>query len=149
VEDADMMLKNQKGAAAVEFAIIAPLLFVILFGIIEFSILLYDKAMLTNASREGARVGIVFSSPTRISNDVIVTAVRDYCEEHLISFGAGSDLDIDINPDNVDDRDPGDSLTVTVNYPFRFLAFSNLISLVGGNMENVFNLQAITVMRME
>ena len=144
-----MKMKNQKGAAAVEFAIIAPLLLVILFGIIEFSILMYDKAMLTNASREGARAGIVFSSPERIGNDIIEAAVRGYCEDHLISFGAGSFLDIDIIPDNVADRDSGDSLTVTVNYPFRFLVFSNLISLVGGNIGNVFNLQAITVMRME
>lgn len=144
-----MTLRNEKGAAMVEFAVIAPLLFIILFGIIEFSILMYDKAMLTNASREGARVGIVYSTPTRISNSQIETAVRDYCEDHLISFAASSVVTVNITPDNVADRNSGDSLTVTVNYPFRFLAFSNLLSLIGGNMSNVFNLQAITVMRME
>jgi Flp pilus assembly protein TadG len=52
-------MNSQRGAAVVEFAFVLPLLLVILFGIIEFSFLLYDKAMLTNASREGARVGIV------------------------------------------------------------------------------------------
>jgi Flp pilus assembly protein TadG len=35
----------------------------LLFGIIEFGIILYDKAMITNASREGARAGIVYSEP--------------------------------------------------------------------------------------
>ena len=54
------IIRCQRGAAAVEFAIIAPLLFTIIFGIIEFSLLFYDKAVITNASREGARFGIVF-----------------------------------------------------------------------------------------
>ena len=47
--------KCQRGAAAVEFAIVLPLLLVFVFGIIEFGFLLYDKAVITNASREGAR----------------------------------------------------------------------------------------------
>ena len=42
---------GQKGAAAVEFAIVMPLLVLLTFGIIEFSILFYNKAMVTNASR--------------------------------------------------------------------------------------------------
>ena len=53
-------IKKEEGASAIEFALVLPLLLVLVFGIIEFSILFYDKAMLTNASREGARVGIVY-----------------------------------------------------------------------------------------
>jgi Flp pilus assembly protein TadG len=45
----------------VEFAIIAPLLFAVLFGIIEFGFYLYNKAVVTNASREGARQGVVYA----------------------------------------------------------------------------------------
>ena len=56
-------ITEEKGASAVEFAIILPLLVVFLFGIIEFGIIFYDKAMITNASREGARKGIVFRDP--------------------------------------------------------------------------------------
>ena len=51
------LLKGNNGASAVEFAVVLPLL-VLPFGIIEFSLALYDKAMITNASREGARAGI-------------------------------------------------------------------------------------------
>ncbi len=51
---------KQNGAATVELAILlGTILLPLLFGIIEFSFLLYDKAMITNASREGARAGIV------------------------------------------------------------------------------------------
>jgi len=53
-------LRKQQGAEVVEFAIASILLFLILFGIIELSVALFDKATLTNASREGARTGILF-----------------------------------------------------------------------------------------
>ncbi len=52
-----MKLKAQNGAAAVEFAIVAILLFVLLFGIIEFSIALYDNSKVADAVRAGARIG--------------------------------------------------------------------------------------------
>jgi Flp pilus assembly protein TadG len=49
-----MMIRDQNGGAAVEFAIILPLLIALLFGIVEFGLLLYNKQIITNASREGA-----------------------------------------------------------------------------------------------
>ena len=141
---------EQEGAAATEFAIVLPLLLVLVFGIIEFSILLYDKAMITNASREGARAGIVFnfdpSGPTRITDEEIRTIVGRYCATHLISFGSGSTLAVPITRTGSQE---GASLTVTVNYPYRFLVFSNLIALFGGDSTNPLNLRAVTVMRLE
>jgi Flp pilus assembly protein TadG len=139
-------LRGQKGASLVEFAIIAPLLFLIIFGIIEFGILIYDKAMLTNASREGARAGIVFNHPNRITNTEIIEVVTDYCEDHLISFGSGSSLTISISRTG---SNSGDSLTVSLQYPFQFLVFSNVLALIGGNIGSIINLSAETVMRLE
>ena len=54
------LIGNKKGAAMVELAIILPILLLVLFGIIEFSLIMYNKAVITNASREGARTGIVY-----------------------------------------------------------------------------------------
>ena len=45
---------SQKGASLVEFALVLPLLMLILLGMIEFGLLLYNKQVITNASREGA-----------------------------------------------------------------------------------------------
>lgn len=143
-----MRMKNQKGAAVVEFALILPLLLVILFGIIEFSVYFFDKAVITNASREGARAGIVFAVP-RISNAEIEAKVTAYCADHLISFDPSSTLSIAVDPNDVASRTPGVPLTVTVTYPFRFLLFSNLIGLLGGNIADVLDLEAVTIMRME
>ena len=69
-----MKMRDESGGSLVEFAVIAPLLFVILFGIIEFGILLYDQAKITNASREGARAGIVFDTTLRNSDNTVNTA---------------------------------------------------------------------------
>ena len=55
------MWKNNKGASAVEFALVLPILIVLLFGIVEFGLLMYNKAVITNASREGARDGHLFA----------------------------------------------------------------------------------------
>ncbi len=54
-------MKNQSGSAAVEFALVLPLLLLVLFGTIEFGILMYDQSVITNAAREGARWGAVRS----------------------------------------------------------------------------------------
>ncbi|MDX5376894.1 MAG: pilus assembly protein, partial [Halomonas sp.] len=58
-------VQRQRGSEVVEFAISASLLFILLFGIIEFSVALFDKATLTNASREGARTGILYRPEPR------------------------------------------------------------------------------------
>ena len=145
-----MRVRNEDGGSAVEFAIVCPLLFIVLFGIIEFAVLLYDKATITNASREGARAGIVFnfdpSGPTRITDEEIRTVVGNYCATHLISFGSGSTLSSTVTRAG---NQEGASLTVTVNYPYRFLVLSNLIALFGGDFANPLNLSAVTVMRLE
>ena len=45
--------------------------------------------------------------------------------------------------------DSGDTLRVEVTYDFRFLVFSNLLALFGGNLAEVFDLHAVTLMRLE
>jgi hypothetical protein len=85
----DGLLKSQKGATLVEFAIILPLLLLLIFGIIEFGLFLFNRHVITNAVREAARAGIVVRSP-RLSDDDIKTIARNYCEQHLVTFGAGT-----------------------------------------------------------
>jgi len=151
----DAMIEDENGGSLVEFAIIAPLLFVILFGIIEFGVLLYDKAMLTNASREGARAGIVYdfdstAGTNHPDNDTIIATVQQYCQNYLISFDANSAVGVTISRAGSSSLDSaGDQLTVNVTYPFRFLVFSNVLALVDGSINDSLNLQAETVMRME
>lgn len=141
------IIKSEKGGAVVEFAIVLPLLAVLLFGIIEFSLLFYNKAMITNASREGARAGIVYS-PTRLSKADIQTVVNNYCASHLITFGASSPQ-TDVDPDPTSSAVSGAPLTVTVTYTYEFLVFPNLIKLLQGTYSDTQDLTAVTVMRYE
>jgi Flp pilus assembly protein TadG len=65
---------NRRGAAAVEFALVAPLLFMLVLGIIEIGRGLMMTNMLTNAARVGCRTGIL---PDKSSSDV-QAAVTNY-----------------------------------------------------------------------
>jgi Flp pilus assembly protein TadG len=134
-------INNQNGAALVEFAIVLPLLLMIVFGIIEFSLLLYDKAMITNASREGARAGIVYSFPTPITTAAITQEVNNYLQTHLISLGGASAPTVTAGQCT----GSGAPLTVTVTYPYNFLVLPNFVQSMAGSI----TLRAQTVMRCE
>ena len=116
---------RQKGVATVEFGLLLPLLLLIVSGIVEFGMALYDKAVLTNASREGARAGIVLRVPA-VSNAEITTRVLSYAGNSLLTLGAASPVTVDFpvqaNPDH---------LAVRVSYTFRGLALGNLLSAMG------------------
>lgn len=139
--------KKQNGVSALEFTLIAPFLFVLLFGLIEFGCLFYDKAVITNACREGARAGIVARSP-RMSDDEIKQVVLNYAQNRLINFGNNP-----LSADNIEiEREGynfGDDLTVRVNYQYKFLVLPNFKNLGWFNLDNVINIRAVTVMRME
>lgn len=69
--------RETKGASMVEFAIIAPLLFLLIFGIIDFGRVFFLVNNLTNAAREGARLGAVLREGQTGVLSQIQTATRD------------------------------------------------------------------------
>ena len=79
--------KRQRGVMAIETALLFPLLILILFGMIEFGLLIYNRQVLTNACREGARFGIVQDAPRRTAEE-IEDEVEEYCEGYLVTFGS-------------------------------------------------------------
>jgi Flp pilus assembly protein TadG len=52
----------EAGAAIVEFALLIPVLMLILFGIINLGVMLYNQAVITNAAREGARWAVIHAT---------------------------------------------------------------------------------------
>jgi Flp pilus assembly protein TadG len=133
--------KNQTGASAVEFAIVLPILVLLVFGIIEFSVALYDKAMITNASREGARAAIVFRVPP-VTDDEITNVVNTYLGNNLITFGGPATPNTTVTRNG---SNPGDELKVAVNYTYTFLLIPSFVTSLSGGI----NIMAETVMRME
>ena len=64
--------KNQKGTSMAEFAVVALLFFMIIFGIIEFGRLLYTHNALTDATRRGARYAVLHDSGAPCVINVVV-----------------------------------------------------------------------------
>lgn len=142
-----MKLKHyQKGLAIVEAAIILPLFLVLMFGIIELGIVLYDKAVITNASREAARSGIALKSPKLTTDDIEQVAI-DYCTDNLINFDAAN---LDVNADQSVPANFGTPLIVAVQYDYQNMVLGNLLSLLsGGTFPDPLVLSAQTTMNNE
>ena len=64
---------DQRGAAAVEFALLVPFLCLLLFGVIDFGYMLNRDTMINNAAREGVRTASVGGSSAEV-----VQTVQDY-----------------------------------------------------------------------
>lgn len=96
----------------VEFAIVAPIFFMLIFGMIEFGRVVMVQQLLTNASREGARLGVL--------NDSTSTQVQS----KVVSYLAGANVTASTSDVSVvyasDPSSPGggESVTVTVSVPF-------------------------------
>jgi Flp pilus assembly protein TadG len=135
----DMQAKRRRGAMAIETALLFPLLVLLLFGMCEFGLYMYNQQVITNASREGARFGIVQRTP-RYSDSEIENVVGQYCTDRLFTYGGGGSTP-SINITRVGDTF-GDDLTVRVTYQYTFLVLTNF----GFGPKQM---AAQTVMRME
>lgn len=151
------MLRSEEGVSAVEFALISPLLFVLTFAIVEFGLLLFDKAVVTNASREGARAAIVYNTDgsdyAPLNETQIEAVIMDYANGYLVNLGAAGDVNLAGDDITVTysggTAASGGTVTVTVNYTYDFLVLPNLVPLIGGTFNGTIDLVGTTVMRME
>jgi len=143
-----MKISDQRGGALIEFALVLPLMLLILAGIADFGILFYNKQVITNASREGARAGIVSEKDDDgeriiVSEAVIQSIVVNYCQNKLWNFNEDPDVvvggDASFYPDD---------LIVTVTIADYTLLLSPLLNIFGGNFGEL-DVTAETIMRME
>ena len=145
-------LSSQKGATTVEFAIVFPLLILLLFAMVEFGLYLFNRQVITNACREGARAGIVVR-PERMSNADIEQVVRNYSEQHLVTFGSDHTLSVSLKtpvPTADDIVDPDTQrceafsceLEVHADFTYEFL----FLSTIGIGAQQI---QGLAKMRME
>ena len=121
---------RQRGAAAVEFALLLPVVMALLMGTLEMGLILYDKAVLTNATREGARTGIVLRNPKPTVNE-ITTVVLQKSQTSLISL-----LPADAPQVTVLQSSPAawpNTLQVSVQYTFKGFVISTLMQALGSS----------------
>ena len=117
-------LKNEQGQSMVEFAIVLPLLVVLLFGIIQFGIAFNNYLALTDAVRAGGRKAAV----SRESGDpagAATAAVRS----------AAADLDQSILGVSVSSTwEPGEDVVVSASYPYSISLFG--MTAMAGNLNS-------------
>jgi len=89
----------------------------IVFGIVEWSLYLFNDHIITDASRRGARRGIVQAAP-KISESEIRSTVLNYTGARLVTFGAQNTPSVTVPAICVTF---GDDLEVTVSYNYQFL----------------------------
>jgi hypothetical protein len=78
--------RPDEGAAAVEFALVMPLLIYLAFGIIAFGVVFAQQLSLGNAARQGARHGVVAHHTCKdIVDEVRQSATTIAMEEKYIS----------------------------------------------------------------
>jgi len=130
--------RGERGQALVEFALALPVLLLLLLGIIEFGLLLYNKQVITNAAREGARYGIVSRNPRRSVSE-IETVVNGYCSDHLVTFGEDDTPVITVAPDPSTPPTPvfGNDLSVDVAFHYDFLVLPNFLGDLFGGIDLV------------
>lgn len=104
----------RRGAAVVEFAIIAPLFFMLVFGIIEFGRALMVQQILTNASREGARRAILEG----VDEDEVKQVVNEYLTNASVTGTSTA-----VSPSNLGAVGKGTAVTVTVSVPYASVAW--------------------------
>lgn len=120
---------RNNGSVVVEFALLLPLLLLLVFGIIECSFALYDKAIITNASREAARAGIVLRTP-KLTKTQIANIASNYCQNNLISFAQNAIPSVVVTDNGTNTF--GTPLQVTVSYVYTGLGFGQIISAIAG-----------------
>lgn len=127
--------RNRTGAAVVEFAVVSPVFFLLVFGMIEYGRMVMVQQMLTNAAREGARVGVLDNST---ASDVS-TAVQNYLTAANITSPT-----ITCNPSSPSSAGYGQPVTVTVSVPFSQVSWLPSPMFLGGK-----TLSASSAMRRE
>lgn len=96
-------LRDEKGQSMVEFALVLPVLILVVFGIIDFGWLFFNKLAIENGAREGARYAAVQAaeqSITAMQTDVEERVAPNISVAHTVTI---SQRDMDIDADGTDD----------------------------------------------
>jgi Flp pilus assembly protein TadG len=105
----------RRGAAVTEFAIVAPVFFLMVVGFIEFGRALMVQQVLINASRVGARMAIT----TGATSAAVQSAVEDYTEGVAVP---GVTVSVSPNPATAT---AGTAITVTASVDFSDVSWMN------------------------
>lgn len=114
---------RDRGAAAVEFALLLPVLLVVLFGLIDFGRALNAQITLTQAAREGARLDALGDTNAQVIARAkgAATGLSPVTVTEVYACQSG-------------DAQAGNDATVKTSYSFSFITpVGAIASLLGGS----------------
>jgi Flp pilus assembly protein TadG len=113
-------MKGRRGAVIVEFALVVPLLMLIVFGIIDFSRAYAQLNNINSSLREGARFGAAQTLPN-------ATQIK----AEITRFSTAWANPINVALVNVDVGAPGPNIVVSVtNYPITLPTLGGFLNLL-------------------
>lgn len=130
------------GQSLVETAIVLPLLLVLLVGIVMFANAWRTSQTVTNATREGARFGVV---QTPFTSGDVEQRVRDFLNDSGLD-GSKATITADCGSGSCN---TGAVVTVVTDYPVGMGPFDRVIGLLGGGADDQITLSSTTKMRKE
>jgi Flp pilus assembly protein TadG len=122
-------MKSEKGQSLVEFALIVPILALLLFGIIDFGRIFHAYLTVDHAGREAARAASIGKSDS---------------EAEQVAVDAASSINLSLTQVQVITGASGSDAEVTITYPITFLT-----PIIGDIFSENFELVDTTVMRVE
>jgi hypothetical protein len=139
------LVGSERGAELIEFALVLPLLLLLLLGIVDFGFLFQRLEVVTNAAREGARIAVL---PSYLPDDV-KNRVCSYMQEGGVPIVAGSNPMITVT--SVSLAIPGGTIPsekVEVRYTHNYLFLGGLAGMFGSTFSSV-PLTGVSTMRRE
>lgn len=134
--------RQERGAVAVELVLVLPFIFILIFLIAELTGALKTWMVVENASREGARLAIVFPRATtaQVQQRVVDTAVNAGVTTSQVTVTYASPS-----------RQPGSNVEVRVQYTYQFRTPLARIftGFFGGAIPSSMSMNARTHMRLE
>lgn len=122
------VLRCDRGAAMVEFTLVAPILIFLTAGIIQFGYVFFLKNSMHNLAREGAR-GIAVGELTGDGSDTTCPGGIAGSAEELICDGL-ADFTGTFTVNAIDPPDPGDDVIVTISLPMADAAVMDPLDLM-------------------
>jgi len=149
---------RQRGTATVELAMVLPVLVFLLFGIIEFGLMVKDVVGLNQAAREGARCAVVgatlatigaridASAPTIDTSQL--TELYEY-RSYDADYGTWSSWTVLGETEGHNNASDGDQVRITLHYPHPLVTGGIFAYLADADNPGTIGLGTAIIMRRE
>lgn len=123
---------HARGSISLEFVLVLPFLLTVLFGIVDVSMVLCDKAVITNAAGEAARQGVVLRVPSYTQAQIQNVALA-YTNNGLVTSGTNTPPTVTVTPaGGCASAGSSNPLQVSISYTYNGVVLGSAFSAITG-----------------